>query len=236
MSQEALRGQSLPELEGRVAPTSRKTLLLAIIGLLIAFGVPELGLPQRIFGDTAIGPRIGREIVWIGLAALLIWWVTRIERKSLASIGLIRPTWRSIVWGIAGAILLLATLMISFAIIIPSLGLAQNMEATRAVVDVPLWLFLATPIVAGITEEIVYRGYAIERLTLLTGRRWLAAAVAGATFIASHAAWGSAQLVPVAFATFILTGLYLWRRDLPSVMIAHAVANLIGFALARLQT
>ena len=43
-------------------------------------------------------------------------------------------------------------------------------------------------------------------------------------------------MIIVAFGTVIFVGLYLWRRDLPCVMLAHILADLIGFALARAQT
>lgn len=42
-------------------------------------------------------------------------------------------------------------------------------------------------------------------------------------------------MILVGFATVILVGLYLWRRDLPCVILAHVLADLIGFALARAQ-
>jgi uncharacterized protein len=217
--------------------TVRKRLIpLAAIGLLLAFGLPELGLAKMIFGATPIGARIGREIVWIAFAAIILLWVTKVERLPLSSIGLIRPTRGTVGWGLAATIALLATIMLSFAVIAPALGLEQNMAATAAVVQVPLWLLITTPIVAGITEEILYRGYAIERLTFLTGKRWLAAIIAGALFLLLHLSWGGAQMIIVAFGTVIFVGLYLWRRDLPCVMLAHILADLIGFALARAQT
>lgn len=213
----------------------RRLVPLAVIGLLLAFGLPELGLPRLVFADTPIGARIGREVVWVALAALMLFWVTRVERLPLSSIGLVRPSWGTLGWGLAATVALMATVMLTFAIIAPALGLKQNMAATRAVVQVPLWLLIARPIVAGVTEEILYRGYAIERLAFLTGRRWLAALIAGAAFLVVHAAWGGAQLILVAFGTVIFVGLYLWRRDLPCVIIAHVLADLIGFALARAQ-
>lgn len=216
--------------------TDRKRLIpLAIIGLLLAFGVPELGLPKLLFGETPIGARVGREIVWIGFAVLLLIWVVRIERLPLSSIGLMRPTCATLGWGLATTALLMASVMLSFAVIAPLLGLKQNMAATAAVVQVPLWLFITTPIIAGITEEILYRGYAVERLSFLTGRRSLAGIIAGAAFLATHWSWGGTQMIIVGFATVILTGLYLWRRDLICCMIAHALTDLIGFTLARMQ-
>lgn len=217
------------------APRSNRLVLLAVLGLVIALGLPELGLARQLFADTVIGPRIGREIVWLALGGFLLFWVLKVERLPLASIGLVRLGWRTVLWGLGGALLLLASVMLVFAVIAPALGWTQNMAATRAVVDVPLWLLLATPLVAGITEEIVYRGYAIERLDFLLGRRWLAAVLSGTAFLLSHASWGGTQMIVVAFGTAILTALYLWRRDLVCVMIAHACADLAGFLLARMQ-
>lgn len=208
---------------------------LAIIGVLLAFGLPELGLPRLLFADTPIGSRIGREIVWLALAAFLLFWITRVERLPLSSIGLIKPSWGTLGWGLAATFALITTVMLTFAVIAPALDLKQNMTATRAIVEVPLWLLITTPIVAGVTEEIVYRGYAIERLAFLTGRRWVAGLIAGTAFLAVHAAWGGAQLILVAFATVIFVGLYLWRRDLPCVIFAHVLADLTGFILARAQ-
>ena len=151
----------------------RRERVLAALGLLLALGLPELGLP-RLFPD----PRLAREIVWIGIAALVLVWVTRVERLPLGSIGLKRPTPATFGWGVATAVALMASVMLTFAVIAPALGLHQNMKGTAAIVQVPLWLLLLTPVVAGVTEEIVYRGYAVERLTLLTGSR-----AAGATIM-----------------------------------------------------
>lgn len=216
--------------------TERRRLIpLAIIGLVLAFGLPELGLAKLLFADTPVGARLGREIVWVGFAAIILFWVVKVERLPLASIGLIKPTRSTIVWGIAAAILLLVTMMLSFALIIPALGLKQNMEATAAIVQVPIWLLVLTPFVAGITEEILYRGYAIERLSFLTGKPWLAGLIAGVAFMLVHLDWGMTQLVIVGFGTLIFVILYVWKRDLPCVMIAHVLADLTGFALARAQ-
>ena len=209
-----------------------RTVPLALIGLVLALGIPELGLPKLLFGDHA---RIGREIVWSALAVLVLVWVTRVERLPLASIGIVRPRWGTLGWGLAATVALLATAMLSFAVIAPALGFSQNMKTTGAVVQVPLALMITTAFVAGISEEIVYRGYAIERLHFLTGRRWLAALLAGLAFWLTHMSWGGAQMIVVAFGTLIFVGLYLWKRDLPMVMIAHILADLIGFALARAQ-
>jgi membrane protease YdiL (CAAX protease family) len=214
---------------------NRRLVPLAVIGLVLAFGLPELGLPRVLLADTPIGARIGREVIWIAFGALMLFWVTRVERLPLSSIGLRWPGRSTIIWGLVATVALLATVMLTCAVIAPALGLKQNTTATARIVQVPLWLLLLTPVVAGVTEEILYRGYAIERLTLLTGRRWLAGLIASAAFLVVHWSWGGLQMILIAFATVILVGLYQWRRDLACCMLAHALTDLIGFVLARAQ-
>ena len=215
--------------------TSGRTVLFAFVGLVIFLALPGLRL-QRLFVASAVGARIGREIVWAGIGALVLIWTVRIERLPLSSIGFRPPGRDTWLWGVATTLVLLASVIFTFAVIAPATGLSQNMTATADLVRVPLWLLFLTPIVAGITEELIYRGYAIERLTLLTGRRWLAAVLAGSVFLLSHWAWGALQMIVVAIGTIILVGLYLWRRDLLCCIIAHVATDLVGLGLARLQT
>lgn len=198
--------------------------------------LPEFGLAGLLFDGTPIGARVGREIVWIGFGTLVLVWVLLVERRPLSSIGLRRPDWGTLGWGLAATVLLMASVMLTFAVIGPALGLRQNLAATAAVVQVPLWLFLLTPLVAGVTEELLYRGYVIERLSFLTGRPWLAGLLGATAFLLTHWSWGGLQMIIVGFAAVILTGLYLWRRDLLCCILAHTLADLIGFTLARLQT
>jgi membrane protease YdiL (CAAX protease family) len=79
-------------------------------------------------------------------------------------------------------------------------------------------------------EELFYRGFVIERLTDLTGLRWLAAVISVTAFTLAHLEyWGWAHLMIAGFAGCLLTGLYLWRRDLACNMIAHLLTDGIGF-------
>jgi membrane protease YdiL (CAAX protease family) len=79
---------------------------------------------------------------------------------------------------------------------------------------------------AAVAEEVLFRGYPIERLEQLTGSRLLAAAISWTAFtVAHHRLWGWNYLIEAGFLGVILTFLYLWRRNLPSNMIAHWIAN-----------
>ena len=219
----------IPRLSGRAAS-------LALIGIALALGLPFLGLGKWLAPGDTIGAALAREAIWWGFGALILCWVIFAERKPLASIGLRRPHWGTLGWGLAGAIAMMASVMLSYAVIFPALGLTQNMRQTGAVASLPLWLLIATVVRAGIVEEILFRGYPIERIEALTGSTWLAALIPGAAFVLVHiSSWGAAQLIVVAFGAIIMTALYLWRRDLVCVMIAHVATDLVGFLLARTQ-
>ncbi len=217
------------------ARLSGRAKTLALIGIVVAVGLPLIAfLPFRLGGSTP--PLFAREAIWWGMAALVILWVVIVERRPLSSIGIRRPGWGTLGWAIIGTIALMASVMLSFAVILPALGLTPNMEQTGAIAGLPLWLLVATLARAGIVEEILFRGYPIERVEALTGSTWLAALIPGAIFILAHLpGWGGPQLIIISLGTVIMTALYLWRRDLVCVMIAHVATDLIGFMLARAQ-
>jgi membrane protease YdiL (CAAX protease family) len=83
---------------------------------------------------------------------------------------------------------------------------------------------------AAVFEEVCYRGYTIERVQELSGSRVLAFVVSVAGFTLAHAGyWGWGALLIPAFGGVIFAALYLWRRDLTCNMIAHFVADGVGF-------
>lgn len=206
--------------------------LLAVIGVLFVLIVPELPLPT----GSGIATRLVKEAWWIALGAAVLLLVTRVERHSLASIGLHRPTRATFGWAAVMIVLLIASVMLSYAVVLPALGLTQNQAATAKIVALPGWLQFAIFLRAGIVEEILYRGYPIARLEQLTGSKWVAVLLPGLASVGAHYFyWGAGQLVVVGFATVILSGFFLWKRDLVSCMIAHAATDMIGFALANAQ-
>ena len=85
---------------------------------------------------------------------------------------------------------------------------------------------------AAVFEELFYRGFAIERLADLTGRRWFAALISLGMFTFAHLGyWGWTHLIIAGFGGLVLTALYLMRRDLASNMIAHWLTDGVGFFL-----
>ncbi|MGA7674939.1 MAG: CPBP family intramembrane glutamic endopeptidase [Rhizomicrobium sp.] len=169
-----------------------------------------------------------RDVFWWPLLFLTLIYVKIVERKPLSSIGLNRPTWKTIIFGVGTAVLALL-------VIFPLTGLAMahlhlNSQAGSAIAQqiagTPYWYRLLLVLRAAVVEEIVFRGYAIERIEELTGSRTLAALISLAVFTVAHLAyWGWMPLIGVSVAGLVLTVLYLWRRDLAANMIAHFVID-----------
>lgn len=211
----------------------RRLAILALVGLCLAWGLPEIMVIGRPPAGDAMTLRIAREAVWWALAAIMLFWVIGIELLPLSSIGLRRPTFGTFGWGSAFFLAMMASVLLSYAVIIPALGLHQDIATTRSLIAVPFWLQCVTMVRAGVCEEILYRGYPIERIGQLTRRRWVGALLSLAAFIVAHGGWALSQFVVVMFSGVLLTALYLWKRNLPACMIAHGLTDLVGFALAR---
>jgi membrane protease YdiL (CAAX protease family) len=90
--------------------------------------------------------------------------------------------------------------------------------------DLPLAYGLAGAVVAGLTEEFAYRGYLIEELDALTGRRALAAGLSVVVFGLAHVGSGYGWSVELIYPTIYglaMTVLYLWKRNLWVCVLMH---------------
>jgi uncharacterized protein len=75
-----------------------------------------------------------------------------------------------------------------------------------------------------VVEELCYRGYAIERLTELTGSRAFGALLSLLAFSFAHLPfWGITYALFILAASAVLTLAYVWQRDLAANMIGHAL-------------
>jgi uncharacterized protein len=127
----------------------------------------------------------------------------------------------------------IAAMACIYLVLFPMLHLSENAAAMASIAHLAPWLNALIIARAAVFEEVFYRGFTIERITELTHLRWLAAVVSLATFTYAHLSyWGWSHLIVAGFGGLVLTGLYLWRRDLASNMIAHFLTDGIGFLLA----
>ena len=198
-----------------------------IAGLLLAL----LAIPTVTLLNRALAPDPGasvaiivRELAILGLTALLFWIVRAREGLPLSSIGIRTDRiWRSLAWGVGLAVACFAVLfacLAGFAQFGIRYGEGQSIARSLPVI-------LLTVMRAGISEEVFYRGFALERLEAWTGSKWIAAAVTLVIFAGFHYRQG----LPGVFLAFaigaVLTAFYVWKRDLIAAMLGHFLVDFI---------
>ncbi|ELZ73785.1 CPBP family intramembrane metalloprotease [Haloferax sp. Atlit-10N] len=86
---------------------------------------------------------------------------------------------------------------------------------------------------AGVTEQVLFHGYAVERLLELTGSPLLAGGVSFAAFTASHAVgWERGAVARIAVPALLTTVVYLLVRDVVALACIHALNDAVGLLLA----
>jgi len=196
---------------------------------MIVLSLPIAGF--LVHGDS-LSAQVGREGIFWVLTLLLLAYVRFIERRPMSSIGLRRPDWKTVLLGVVGALAMVAGMAAIYMVIFPALGLSTDEATIAAVRSTPLWFRVVLILRAAVFEEILYRGFMIERLTELMRLRWLAALISVTAFTLAHlGGWAWPHLMIAGFGGIVLTALYLYRRDLVSNMTAHFLTDAVGFLL-----
>ena len=205
----------------------------SLFGLVVALVAPFLIylLLQRIYGSEQSAGRIavGIGAHWVNLVAL-IFVVLRVERSSLITVGLRPLRWWTIPLGLlAGGVITVVSSVITQTF---HLGSGSDQSYASFLQSLPFWERLLLVVTAGVFEETLYRGYALERLASIFGNKWVAGLVTVALFTAMHApVYGWSHLLPIATVASLVTLLYLWRRDLVVNIVAHSTIDGIGLLL-----
>jgi membrane protease YdiL (CAAX protease family) len=212
-----------------MAQSSSGRRLIILIGLVLTLVLPLLHFSSYAEHIPGVPALVGREASWWTLVAVVLVYILAIERRSLASVGLHRPTWKTLAFGVGGAAVIFAAGIAVNGFLLPALHLHTDPKAGLSILHASYLYRVALVIRAPIVEELLFRGYGIERLEELTGSKFVAGAVSLAAFTAAHLSyWGYVPLIGVATAGLVLTIMYLWRRDLLSNMIAHFITDAVG--------
>ncbi|MFZ0706765.1 MAG: CPBP family intramembrane glutamic endopeptidase [Candidatus Korobacteraceae bacterium] len=210
--------------------THNRTLL--ILGLLLNLFLALA--PLGAWGDRIFGKRhlIGHEVFWWCAVLLMLGYVVFVEHRRMSSIGFRRPRVLDLVLATVFGILMVVGIVFIYRAVFPALHLQMNTGVMSSLLATPFWYRLLLVTRAAASEEILFRGYPIERLLELTGSRIVAAVLSWAAFTYAHlAGWGWAQLIVAGYGGVLLTILYLWRRNLWANMLAHWIADGAGFLM-----
>ncbi len=212
----------------------RRTNVRELCGLIVALILPQLPIGRWVAPGESISALLIRELVWWLYAVGVLAWLRAGEGLPISSIGLHRPTWKSLWYALAAAAALLVVFVIHFAVIVPLFHLNAGAAAAERslILARPYWYRVLLVLRAAVVEEVLFRGYMIEKVGHLTGSPTLAISVSVAAFTYAHlAGWGLVHLIPVFGSGVIFAVLYVWKRDLSSNMIAHFITDAAGFLL-----
>ena len=196
--------------------------LFAMVAIrqVFVFFVPEITFASAVLKEA---------LIWLNAVALIVI-IRRGEHLPMRSIGLgTARWWKSILWG-----LVIATVS---AVVVGALAYLTgygNGPGSAAFEKLPLWLITAIVFRAGVVEELFYRGYAIERLRLIGLGRFWSVAIPLVIFSLGHWSGGAANILIAFAAGLILTGFYLWRRDLVATMIGHGLVDFVANVVPKL--
>ena len=207
----------------------------AIIGLITILG-SEYILRDAFISKGASGFQIGIAIAveWVIALLLLFYWIPKVERSKLGSIGFgkfrRRYIWISIV---AYIVYFLISAGLEFGLKSAGLQGLRDLSPTLKGYGFPLLfgLFLTGTFV----EEIFYRGYIIERVIESTGRRWVAGTISWLTFTLVHMRFfGLGPTLEVAVIAAVLVILYTRTKSIWPAIIVHGINDIFGFLIGPL--
>jgi membrane protease YdiL (CAAX protease family) len=192
----------------------------AWLGLALALGCGSLPFASWLdeFADTA--HLVAHEAAWWALVAAMLAYVRRVERRPLASIGLRRPGLAELAIGVAAG---LALVVVLGAIYLAVAGDEAQLEGLLAT---PAWWRAISVVRAAISEEILFRGYAVERTLERTRSRAAAVALPCMVFALAHVEpWGWSHVIVAGTGGLLFALLYLWRRNLWVSIVAHLIVD-----------
>jgi membrane protease YdiL (CAAX protease family) len=162
----------------------------------------------------------------LAMVGVLLWIIVTKEHLPLSSIGLHSKKWgASLGWAAI-------TVVVCFALALGTIELVKQFGwkygDSDAFSKISLGTITLITVRAGVAEDIFMRGFIIERLSTLTGNTYLAAALSLIPFALLHYWQGPAGILISFVLGGVLTGMYIWRRDLKSNIIAHFLVDFIA--------
>ena len=184
-----------------------------IVQISVASGAPWLGVFAVLTVLVALMARYGEGLAW-------------------SDIGIKRVTWRAIPVAVALALFFIFAFGTFAAWVLAELHLGSFDPVRTSLATLPAWYLSLTVIVVAASEEWLYRAYAIERLEAVTGRTWFAASASLLALVVAHLPlWGPGVALTTVVSGGILTALYVWRRDIAFLILAHILTDLYGLVV-----
>ena len=246
---------SVPSVPLPSGPSGRWSVLGAIIFVAVLIGTSMLaasamqrgyahwraGLPAedalRLPAPTDATFLMAVQLTGQLLQLLLIWWLTGIWHRDRAAALNLTPAHLKIrQW--LGAIALLFAVKLAATMLATSIGPGDPRREIGPFIDLVrspnAWLvFLAAVVMAGLTEELLFRGVLSRTLEASRLGFWPGAALASAAFAMLHLQYGSSGQIVIFAVGKTLAWIRAWSASLWPAVVCHAVNNALALAALR---
>ena len=210
----------------------KNTTLQSVFGLIISFGFASLPISRWMNEFANTGHLVAYEIIWWILIVALLLYIRFVEQRPFSSISFRPISVKDVFIAVLTGVIIVAGLAGIYFVIFPALHLNEDQQVSK-LISTPFWWRLISVIRAAAGEEIIFRGYGIERLQELTNSRTMAGFISWAVFTLDHVeSWAWSHVFLAGFGGIILTILYLWRRKLWVNIIAHFIVDGASVLLA----
>lgn len=167
---------------------------------------------------------------WV-VALLVLLIVVFFEKAPLSSVGFRELSGREFFWGFVG-FLVGAVVFIVTGPLVHFFNWGTTSQGIAWLSVLPLWFRFLIVLTASVTQEVVFRGYVIERLSSLTGSVKLSGVISYFAFVLLHVPlWGLGGTVQIGVWSVVITVLYLRSRNLWRCIVMHFLNNAYAFLL-----
>jgi membrane protease YdiL (CAAX protease family) len=205
-----------------------------------------IGLILALFGPLAvalIGPKLtgafgtvfasligaGGFVAIVGVIFAIVY---RSEHRSVSSLGFQALRWQSPILGLGLSAFFMYVFTPAVSWVLARLPLEGFETGLARASATPTWLLVVTILVVATAEEVLYRGYAVERLADIVGNYWAAGAISVLAFGIAHIPnWGLGVALSTLASGAVMTAFFIWQRDLMANIVAHVVTDLMGLVV-----
>jgi len=202
---------------------------LPYFGLLLALTALPLMLSlykRAHINSFSLAPRL---TLWALAIVVLIISVSTTEAWR-SYLGLLWPSWRSL--GLAILAVFITLVVFGVHQILQrklSANTSEKLQQFQEFMSFSIGHRIFLVVTAAVTEEVLYRGYAVGIGQHLLGSVWLAYVASIVAFTLPHIRWGSSHLVPVLITALVFTILFAYTQNLWACIFAHAIVDAMGF-------
>lgn len=172
--------------------------------------------------------------------ALALTYLLRLRKRSLKTIGLVRPKWRVLGYVVIGFLIYMpatVAVMVLAGILFPGIDFEQQQQIgfdTATSFQQLVLVFLSLVIITPFVEELLVRGFLYSGLKAKLRKFW-AIIVTSLLFAVAHLQFGGGEglLWPAAIDTFVLSLILIYIRDAAKSLWApiglHVIKNGVAF-------